>query len=166
MAELTEGMLAKVRSALESRDLSELSQQHDQIVVLQEALLGYLQQVGRAELNDAEADEHARLVAATGEIENMSAALSHELAPLAQSKRVSFVIEGDREDLPPVYGSRRLMHRALHECLHNAVEHARGGVVDSQPVAVRVGLAVMRAFRIPRSGEGPRSIPSLPTGRH
>ncbi len=85
MAELTEGMLAKVRSALESRDLSELSQQHDQIVALREAVLGYLQLVGRGALSDAEADEHARLVAATGEIENMSAAISHELAPLAQT---------------------------------------------------------------------------------
>jgi phosphate:Na+ symporter len=85
MGELTEGMLAKVRSALESRDLSELSQQHDQIVVLREAVLAYLQLVGRAELSDAEADEHARLVAATGEIENMSAAISRELTPLAQT---------------------------------------------------------------------------------
>ena len=85
MAELTEGMLAKVRSALESRDISELSQQHDQIVVLREAVLDYLQHVGRAELSDDESDEHARLVAATGEIENMSAAISRELAPLAQT---------------------------------------------------------------------------------
>ena len=83
MAELAEGMLANVRSALESRDLGELSQQHDRIVALREAVLGYLQHVGRAEFSDAEADEHARLVAATGEIENMSAAISHELAPLA-----------------------------------------------------------------------------------
>ncbi len=85
MAELAEGMLAKVRLALESRDISELSQQHDQIVALREAVLGYLQHVGRGALSDAEADEHARLVAATGEIENMSAAISHELAPLAQT---------------------------------------------------------------------------------
>ena len=85
MGELTEGMLAKVRSALESRDLGELSQQHDQVVVLRQAVLAYLQHVGRAELSDAEADEHARLVAATGEIENMSAAISRELAPLAQT---------------------------------------------------------------------------------
>jgi signal transduction histidine kinase len=37
---------------------------------------------------------------------------------------------------------RRLLHRAVHECLHNAIEHARGGVADNQPVAVRVGFAV------------------------
>ena len=85
MGELTNSMLAKVKSAFAARDLSELSQQHDQVVVLREAVLAYLQHVGRAELSDSESDEHARLVAATGEIENMSAAISRELAPLAQA---------------------------------------------------------------------------------
>ena len=85
MGELTEGMLAKVKSAFKSRDLSELSQQHDQVVVLREAVIAYLQHVGRGEFSDAEADEHANLVAATGEIESMSAAISRELAPLARS---------------------------------------------------------------------------------
>ena len=66
--------------------------------------------------------------------------IAQELAPLAQSKRVSFVIEGDREDLPPVYGSRRLMHRALHECLHNAVQHAREGVQTAESVAVGISF--------------------------
>ncbi|HET9700315.1 MAG TPA: Na/Pi cotransporter family protein [Burkholderiales bacterium] len=85
MGELTEGMLAKLKLAFQARDLSELSQQHDQIVVLREAVLAYLQHVGRAELSDAESDEHARLVAATGDIENLSAAISHELVPLART---------------------------------------------------------------------------------
>jgi phosphate:Na+ symporter len=85
MGELTEAMLAKVKSAFESRDLSELSQQYDQVVVLREAVLAYLQHVGRGELSDVEADEHARLVAAAGEIETMSAAISRDLAPLARS---------------------------------------------------------------------------------
>ena len=84
MAELIEGMLAKVRPAVSSGDLGELSQQHEQVVVLREAVFRYLQHVGRAEFSDAEADEHARLVAAIGEIETMSAAISRELLPLAQ----------------------------------------------------------------------------------
>jgi len=85
MGELTEGMLTKLKSAFQARDLSALAQQHDQVVVLREAVLAYLQRVGRAELSDAESDEHARLVAATGDIENLSAAISHELAPLTQT---------------------------------------------------------------------------------
>ena len=85
MGELTEAMLARLKSAFAARDLSDLSQQHDQVVVLREAVLAYLQHVGRSELSDAEAEEHARLVAATGDIENMSAAISRELVPLART---------------------------------------------------------------------------------
>lgn len=66
--------------------------------------------------------------------------ICQELAPLAQAQNVSFVIEGVRDDLPPVYGSRRLMRRALRECLHNAVEHARTGVRTSETVAVGVNF--------------------------
>jgi hypothetical protein len=64
--------------------------------------------------------------------------IAQDLAPLALAKGASFVIEGDREDLPPVYGSQRLMRRALHECLHNAVQHAREGVHSSEKVAVGI----------------------------
>lgn len=66
--------------------------------------------------------------------------IAQELTPLTQSKRVSFVIEGERDDLPPVYGSRRLIHRALHECLHNAVTHAREGVPISESVTVGISF--------------------------
>ncbi|MDH4463913.1 MAG: hypothetical protein QE290_07740 [Acidovorax sp.] len=66
--------------------------------------------------------------------------IAQELTPLSQSKRVNFVIEGDREDLPPVYGSSRLLHRALHECLHNAVIHAREGVQTTESVAVGISF--------------------------
>ncbi|MCU0925492.1 MAG: HAMP domain-containing histidine kinase [Hydrogenophaga sp.] len=66
--------------------------------------------------------------------------IAQDLAPLTQKKGVSFVIEGDRADLPPVYGSQRLMRRALHECLHNAVQHAREGVHTSESVAVGIGF--------------------------
>jgi phosphate:Na+ symporter len=85
MGELTVAMLAKVEEAFRSRDLSELSWQHDQVVMLRESVIAYLQRVGRGELSDAEAGELADLIAATGEIEAMSAAISRDLAPLAQA---------------------------------------------------------------------------------
>ena len=85
MSQLTNDMLASVKAAFQARDMSELTQQFDQIVVLREAVLAYLQHIGRSELSDADADEHARLVVATGEIESMSATLSRELAPLARA---------------------------------------------------------------------------------
>jgi len=64
--------------------------------------------------------------------------IAQDLAPLMQSMGVSFSIEGDREDLPPVYGSGRLIRRALFECLHNAVQHAREGVPATQAVVVGI----------------------------
>lgn len=73
-------------------------------------------------------------------IPDLVRSICQELSPLAQSKSVSFVIEGARDDLPPVYGSVRLMRRALRECLHNAVEHAREGVRSSEAVAVGVNF--------------------------
>lgn len=83
MAELTEDMLLKARSALESMRPCELSRQGDQVRVLREAVLDYLAHVGRSELSDAESAEYVRLVAAAGEIDAMSTAISRELAPLA-----------------------------------------------------------------------------------
>jgi len=85
MSQLTSSMLAEVKSAFVARDLTNLSQRFDQIVVLRDAVLAYLQHVGRSELSDIEAEEHARLVAATGEIEGLGAAISRDLAPLAQA---------------------------------------------------------------------------------
>jgi len=85
MGELAISMLARVRHAFATRDLSELSRQYDQVVVLREAVLAYLQRIGRGELSDTESDEHARLVAASGEIEFMSSAISRDVAPLAQA---------------------------------------------------------------------------------
>ena len=122
MAELTEAMLARVRPVLESRDLGELSQQHDQIVVLREAVLSYLQQVGRAELSDTEADEHALLVAATGEIENMSAALSYELIPLTQTlKEANTTPSKETTDL--LERLFQTIQASAHSALRALVEH-------------------------------------------
>ena len=64
--------------------------------------------------------------------------IAQELAPQATEQGVSFVIEGERDDLPPVYGSQRLMRRALYECLHNAVKYARQGVQSRETVAVGI----------------------------
>lgn len=116
MGELTEAMLAKVKSAFATRDLSELSQQFDQLVVLREAVLAYLQHVGRGELSDAEADEHARLVTATGDIENLGAAISRELAPLAQTLK-----EADITASEETRKLLELLFRTIQESAHSAL---------------------------------------------
>jgi phosphate:Na+ symporter len=122
MGELTEEMLAKVKSAFKARDLSDLSQQYDQVVVLREGVLAYLQHVGRGELSDAEANEHARLVAATGDIENLGAAISRELAPLAKTLKDA--------DITPSKETADLLERLFHTTqgsAHSALRALIGG---------------------------------------
>ncbi len=85
MSRITEDMLAEVKSVLQSNEPAALGRQLDQVVVLRDAVLAYLAHVGRSELSDSEAEEQARLVAATGEIEIMCAAISRDLAPLARA---------------------------------------------------------------------------------
>jgi signal transduction histidine kinase len=63
-----------------------------------------------------------------------------ELTPRAQAHRVRFVLEGDQKDLPPVYGSGKLIRRALFECLNNAITHAQSVVSADQTTAIRVGF--------------------------
>jgi phosphate:Na+ symporter len=157
MGELTEGMLAKVRSAFAARDLSELSQQHDQVVALREAVLAYLQQVGRAELSDAEADEHARLVAATGEIENMSAAIGRELAPLAQTLK--------QADITPSEETTALLERlfqAIQASAHSALqallqndERAAQTVVSSRDAVLALTSELHRTQAARLAGDDP-----------
>jgi len=146
MGELTDGMLAKVKSALKARDLSGLSLQHDQVVMLREAVLGYLQHVGRAELSDAESDEHARLVAATGDIENMSAAISRELTPLAHTLKST--------DITPSKETSALFERlfqAIQDSAHKALqalvtgdERAAQTVVASRDVILELASELHR----------------------
>ena len=63
-----------------------------------------------------------------------------ELTPMAKVKGVEFILEGDRDDLPPVYGSRKLIQRALQECLGNAVSYAQKPMQGNQTAGVRVGF--------------------------
>jgi phosphate:Na+ symporter len=92
MAELTESMLSRVEAAFVDTDLTELSKQNDQVVVLRDAVLEYLGHVGRGQMTDDEADEHARLVAATGNIESMGNEICRELAPMAAKLQDSGIV--------------------------------------------------------------------------
>lgn len=85
MDETVSDMLADVRTAFESKEPCDLAQRFDQVVVLGEAVLLYLQQLGRSELSDAEADEQARLLVASGEIESLAAVIGRDLPPLVRA---------------------------------------------------------------------------------
>lgn len=132
MGELTEVVLAKLKSAFKARDLVELSQQHDQVVVLREAVLAYLQRVGRTELSDAESDMLARLVAATGDIENMSAAISRDLAPLTQALKEA--------DITPSPETSALFDR-LFQTIQQSAHSALRALVDEDERAAQTVVA-------------------------
>jgi phosphate:Na+ symporter len=132
MAELTEAMLARVKAVFISGDFTDLSQQNDQVVVLRDAVLGYLQRVGRGQLSDVESDEHARLVAATGDIESMSVAISRELAPLARVLKESGITPSDE--------TRALLER-LFETIREASQSALTALVDSDERAAQAVVA-------------------------
>jgi phosphate:Na+ symporter len=130
MSQITNNMLAKVKSAFEARELGELAQQFDQIVVLRDAVLAYLQHIGRGELSDSEAEEHARLVAATGEIESMSAAIGRELAPPAQALEAA--------GITPSKETTELLDRLLHTIQETAQSALRALVERDEQAAQSV----------------------------
>jgi phosphate:Na+ symporter len=130
MAELTDGMLAKVKSAFETGDPCELSQQGDQVLVLREAVLDYLTHIGRSELSDSEAAEYVRLVAATGEIEAMSTAISRELAPLVRALKEA--------DITPSKDTAALLERLLQTIQESAQSGLRALVESDEQAAQSV----------------------------
>lgn len=132
MGQIANDMLATVSSPSEATILSDLAQQFDQVVVLREAMLVYLQHIGRSELSDDEAEEHARLVAATGEIESMSAAIGRELAPLAQDLEAA--------ESAPSKETTDLLHRLL-QTVREAAQFAMRALVETDQQAAQVVVA-------------------------
>ena len=116
MAELTDEMLARTKSAFATGDPCDLSQQGDQVLVLREAVLDYLTHIVRNGLSDSEATEYVRLVAAAGEIEAMSTAISRELAPLVRALKDA--------DITPSKDTAAL----LQQLLQTIQETARSGL--------------------------------------
>lgn len=74
-------------------------------------------------------------------VQDMVRSICQDLSPTAQAQGVKFILEGDRADLPPVYGSRKLMLRALHECLDNAVRHSYKPGRGDLAAGVRISFA-------------------------
>ena len=110
-------------------------------MVLREAVLAYLQHIGRSELSDTDADEHARLVVATGEIESMSATISRELAPLATAFSAA--------EIAPSKETTELLERLLAVVLDAAQSALRALVERNEQaaqavVAKRIAISELR----------------------
>jgi phosphate:Na+ symporter len=139
MAELTDAMLAKVSAAFAAVDPCDLSQPGDQVPVLREAVLDYLTHIVRNGLSDSEATEYVRLVAAAGEIEAMSTAISRELAPLVRALKDADITPSTdtaallQDLLQTIQQTARSGLRALVESDEHAAQSVvakRGAILD------------------------------------
>ncbi len=85
------------------------------------------------------------------------------LAKQAAQNNVQFLIEGDSPDLPPVYGSKKLILRALRESLQNALDHARTAVTNRQEAsAVRITFsAAGHHLQLHVTNEGSLSLAAI-----
>ncbi|MEK9953669.1 MAG: ATP-binding protein, partial [Curvibacter sp.] len=61
-----------------------------------------------------------------------------ELQERAERMGVRFDIVPPAQALPPIYGSLKLLSRAFHECLENALIHSRKEINSSQQLAVEI----------------------------
>ena len=130
MAELTGEMFAKAKSAIETGNSCDLSQQGDQVLVLREAVLDYLTHIGRGGMSDAEAADYVRLVAATGEIEAMSTAIGRDLAPLVRALKEA--------DITPSKETAALLQRLLQTIQETAQSGLRALVESDEQAAQSV----------------------------
>lgn len=64
--------------------------------------------------------------------------LCEELSPRSTKTAVRFVLIDPPEPLPPIYGNEKLVRRAFHECLYNAMVHSRTEVSVRDMVTVEI----------------------------
>jgi Na+/phosphate symporter len=131
MAERVDQMLADVPAAFQKRNFREITQNHDQVVVLREAILQYLQHVGRENLTDVESDELSQLVSATSEIESISTVIGRELAPISDAFRDKGVTVSEATGalLVQLYAATREAARAGLRAIVDKDERAAQDVV-------------------------------------
>jgi hypothetical protein len=69
-----------------------------------------------------------------------------ELALRAQAMGVRFDIVEPQQALPPLYGSRKLIARAFHECLENALLYSRKESRPARPLPVQIRFMLSGAY--------------------
>ena len=86
-----------------------------------------------------------------------------DLEPTARALKVTVSTVGLDESLPPIYGSRRWLARAVHECLDNALRHARADLPGNAPAStVEIGARQSGPFLMLRvTNRGVGRLPAL-----
>lgn len=64
--------------------------------------------------------------------------LCKQLSDRADKMGVQLEIIEPKQTLPPIYGNRKLLNRAFHECLENALIHSRKEISTGQQLAVEI----------------------------
>ncbi len=146
MAERIDEISAHVPDAFETRDSRRLASAHDAIVVLRTAVLEYLQLIGRENLTDEEAAEHARLVYAASEVESLSSAISQELAPLVDAMADANVraSEATGEMLGALYRATREAALSALRAVVETDERAAHEVVARREGIWKIGNELLR----------------------
>lgn len=72
------------------------------------------------------------------EIQPLLRSLCDQLSPRSTKTAVRFVLVDPGEPLPPIYGNEKLVRRAFHECLYNAMIHSRKEVSVRDTVTVEI----------------------------
>lgn len=72
-------------------------------------------------------------------VHDMVRSCCQELANRAASLGVTLVLRDGLATAAPVCGSRRLLQRAVSECIHHAMAHARAEAPGHEPVGVEIG---------------------------
>ena len=72
------------------------------------------------------------------EIQPLLRSICDQLSPRAAGAAVRFVLVDPGEPLPPIYGNEKLVRRAFHECLYNAMIHSRKEVSVRDTVTVEI----------------------------
>lgn len=65
-----------------------------------------------------------------------------DLLSLARRLGVRIELKRPQETLPPIYGNRRLIYRALYECVENAVSHSRQEISNEHGLQVEIGFTL------------------------
>jgi len=72
------------------------------------------------------------------ELQPLLRAICDELSPRSTKTAVRFELVDPGEALPPIYGNAKLVRRAFHECLYNAMVHSRKEVSVRDTVTVEI----------------------------
>ncbi len=131
MAEWVRKMLGDFRPAFERGDFegfNEIVKDNDRVAILHDAILDFSQRIGRSELTDEEAEQHANALGLAADIESLGDVVGRELVAVGQS----FQLKGIK-----VSETTGEMLQQAYQSVVNALDAAFKAVVDQDQRAAQ-----------------------------